>query len=499
MARRSFALGLTVSLTLLTWAAARTQASAWAQTAVPSNTGPSPTTAAAPNATAPWSLEALTRLEAWVAQQHGALSAQVLDLETGRSAQSHAELPLNPASNMKLVTASFALDKLGANHTYRTALFGAVGTDGAAQRLVLRGDGDPTLTEADLWRLANTLRHRGVKRVERLLVDQSAFDAEHVPPAFEQQPKEWASFRAPVSALAVERNSVTLNVLPQQENTPARVWFEPAGAVDVQGQVDTTARGGGQNIQLTLTPGPNGRLTATLAGHIAVGLSRQRFPKRVDSPDLVAGYVLAQALRDLGISVDHIERGVVRDLPLLTYVTSEPLSQVLFALGKQSDNFSAEMVFKSLSSTSHGVASFAASSALAEEWLRQQLPLPAGTHIVNGSGLFDANRLSASTLVTLLANTYADPRRRDVMLAQLSVGGNDGTLTNRFQEPETSGRVRAKTGTLDESVALSGYLLREGTRPPLVFSMVVNGIAGKHSEVRRLLDAVVSELARNYR
>lgn len=498
MARRSFALGLTLSLTLLTWEAARTPTSAWAQTATPS-AGAINTRAAAPNPTSTWSVEALTQLEAWVAQQHGTLSAQVLDLETGRTAQSHAELPLNPASNMKLVTAALALDKLGANHSYRTALFGAVGTDGIAPRLVLRGDGDPTLTEADLWRLANTLRHRGIKRVERLLVDQSAFDAQYVPPAFEQQPKEWASFRAPVSALAVERNSITLNVLPQQENTPALVWFEPAGVVDVRGHIDTAARGGGQNIQLTLTPGPNGRLTATLSGHIAVGLSRQRFPKRVDSPDLVPGYVLAQALRDLGIGVDHIERGVVRDLPLLTYVTSAPLSQLLLALGKHSDNFSAEMVFKSLSSTSHGVASFDASSALTEDWLRLQAALPAGTRIVNGSGLFDANRLSASTLVTLLANTYADPRRRDVMLAQLSVGGSDGTLSNRFEAPETAGRVRAKTGTLDESLALSGYLLREGTRPPLVFSMVVNGVAGKHSEVRRLLDAVVSELARNYR
>lgn len=497
MARRSFALGLTVGLTLVVWEAARAPSSALAQTAeaklgAPATVAPAQTAAA-------WTVEALTRLEAWVTEQHGSMTARVLDLETGRTVQSHPDVPLNPASNMKLVTAALALDKLGPDHSYRTALFGTVGSDGALPRLVLRGDGDPTLTEADLWRLANTLRHRGVKRVDRLLVDQSAFDAQYVPPAFEQQPKEWASFRAPVSAIAVERNAVTLNVMPQAENTPARVWFEPAGVVELQGQVATVARGGGQNVQLTLTPSPDGRLTATVSGHIAAGLSRQRFPKRVDAPDLVAGYVLAQALRDLGVDVGHVERGVVRDLPLLTYVTSEPLSQILLALGKHSDNFSAEMVFKSLSSSSHGVASFGASSALTEDWLRHQAPLPPGTRIVNGSGLFDANRLSASTLVTLLANTYADPRRRDVMLSQLSVGGSDGTLSNRFDAPETAGRVRAKTGTLDESLALSGYLLREGTRPPLVFAMVVNGVAGKHSEVRRLLDAVVSELARTHR
>src|SRR5690606_37562748 len=128
----------------------------------------------------------------------------------------------------------------GPTFSYRTALFGVIDTNGAATKLVLRGDGDPTLTEADLWRLANTLRNRGVKHIESLLVDQSAFDAQTVPPAFEQQPNEWASFRAPVSAIAVERNSVTLNVLPQTEGTQARVWFEPAGAVQLQGAIQST-------------------------------------------------------------------------------------------------------------------------------------------------------------------------------------------------------------------------------------------------------------------
>lgn len=397
---------------------------------------------------------------------------------------------------MKVVTAAFALAKLGPTFTYRTALFGHIDANGSAAKLVLRGDGDPTLTEADLWRLANTLRNRGVKRIESLLVDQSAFDAQTVPPAFEQQPNEWASFRAPVSAIAVERNSVTLNVLPQTEGAPARVWFEPAGAVQLQGTIQTVARGRGQNVQLSLAPHPDGQLGATVGGHIAVGTGRQRFPKRVDEPNLIAGYVLAHALRDLGITVERVEMGVVRDLPLVSYITSEPLSEVLSALGKYSDNFSAEMVFKSLSAAPNGVASFAASAALTQTWLAERAPVPTGTRVVNGSGLFDANRLSASTLVAVLEDAYEDPRRRDAMLAQLSTGGADGTLANRFTGPGVKGRVRAKTGTLDTALSLSGYLLRTGTAPPLVFSLIVNGVSGKHADVRRQFDAVINDLAR---
>lgn len=492
MTRRSLALGLGFSVTLAALQATKPATIALAQPNTPAQR------TATSNQPVAWKLDALAQLESWVAQQGGALSAQILDLQSGRIAQSRAELALNPASNMKLITSAFALDKLGPSFTYRTALFGTVSTSGVAAKLVLRGDGDPTLTEADLWRLANTLRNRGVKHVESLLVDQSAFDDQTVPPAFEQQPNEWASFRAPVSAIAVERNSLTLNVLPQTENSPARVWFEPSGAVQLQGAIQTVARGGGQNVQLSLAQRPDGQLTATIGGHVAVGMSRQRFPKRVDEPSLVAGHVLAQALQDLGVRVDRVERGVVRDLPLVSYVTSEPLSEVLSALGKYSDNFSAEMVFKSLSSAANGVASFSASCSLTEQWLRQRAPMPAGTRVVNGSGLFDANRVSAATLVGVLKDAYDDPRRRDTMIAQLSTGGADGTLANRFSAPDVKGRVRAKTGTLDESLALSGYLLRAGTQPPLVFSLIVNGVAGKHAEVRRQLDAVVLELARDF-
>jgi len=49
---------------------------------------------------------------------------------------------------------------------------------------VLRGHGDPSLTEAGLWRLANALESLGIREVEQLIVDQSRFDNQFVPPAF---------------------------------------------------------------------------------------------------------------------------------------------------------------------------------------------------------------------------------------------------------------------------------------------------------------------------
>src|SRR5690606_4041914 len=134
-----------------------------------------------------------------------------------------------------------------------------------------------------------------------------------------------------------------------------------------------------------------------------------------------------------------------------------------------------------------------ASSNVVDAWLRSRVQVPTGTQIVNGSGLFDANRLSAGTLAAVLRDAYHDPARRDVMIAHLAVGGRDGTLSNRLTAPALAGRIRAKTGTLNASIALSGYILRDDTRPPIVFSFLANGVAGKHAEVRKHFDAIVSE------
>ena len=163
----------------------------------------------------------------WVKGRKGTLSARVSEADSGRVwAEATPRQALNPASNMKVLTTAVALDQLGAEYRLSTGLYGEV--DGErVDPLVLRGHGDPSLRVEDLWQLARALSHLGVRHVGQVLVDQSRFDDQFVPPAFEQQPNEWAGFRAPVSAVALERNAVTLHVLPTRAAEPARVWFEP--------------------------------------------------------------------------------------------------------------------------------------------------------------------------------------------------------------------------------------------------------------------------------
>src|SRR5204863_2241944 len=150
----------------------------------------------------------------WAASAHARFGACFLDARTGAELAVVApDVAENPASNMKLVTAGAALRYLGAGAVFTTGLYGKL-TDGQIETLVLRGDGDPSLTSDDLALFAGDLRARGAKQVGDILVDQSAFDEHFVPPGFEQQPDEWAAFRAPVSAVALDRNSVLVSIAP---------------------------------------------------------------------------------------------------------------------------------------------------------------------------------------------------------------------------------------------------------------------------------------------
>ena len=96
----------------------------------------------------------------------------------------------------------------------------------------------------------------------------------------------------------------------------------------------------------------------------------------------------------------------------------------------------------------------------------------------------------------LLGYVYQDPRVRAEYLAHLAIGGVDGTLRRRFADLPGGVIVRAKTGTLNDAISLSGYVVAGGERERVVrFSYLANGIRGKQGAARQLIDDVVRVVA----
>jgi serine-type D-Ala-D-Ala carboxypeptidase/endopeptidase (penicillin-binding protein 4) len=438
----------------------------------------------------------LDALSSWVKTRKAELGFALLDLGNGRELLgAGAERALNPASNQKLVTAAVALSELGPDFRYHVGLYGKL-EGGAAPRLVIRSNGDPTFRYEELKAFAERLSALGLKRVSGdILVDQSAFDDRYTPPAFEQQPGEWSAFRAPVSAVSLDRNSTTLHVFPTAAGQLARVEFEPPGYVSVQGEVRTEK--GKKRDHVGLTMKPRGLLLgAQVSGGLPEGETVVHITRRIENPEIYAGVVLKRILLNAGIDVQgEVRRGGEDEVAELVGRDSEKLEVLVGQLGKASDNFYAETLFKTIGMVKRGRPGSAENAAAATvEWLHSRQLADEGLKVTNGSGLYDANRISARTLARLLEVAYLDAPISRPFQEQLAVGGLDGTLRSRFYALKNRRSVHAKTGTLNKVTALSGYVFGPDQRTGVSFSIMVTGTTD-HAGARQHIDDLVMELS----
>ena len=342
-----------------------------------------------------------------------------------------------PASNEKLVTEFAALDLLGARHTFETRVARRAAVTAGVLRgdLYLIGDGDPMLATAAFARRAFVTP---VATVDRLARD--------------------------VKAAGIRR--VTGRVL----GDGSRFDRLRAGPL--------------------WKPGFAGLECAPLA---ALGIDRNLAGGRpVGQPELAAARALRAALIRAGVRVDGpaAEARAPAGAVTVASAASPELRRVIWAMGKDSDNFTAEMVLKNVAAGEKGVGRTTTGAILARQSLAARLLPLGGARIVDGSGLSPANRLTADLLTALLAEAASDPSLAGPLRASLAIAGVDGTLQDRMRDGPAKRVVRAKTGTLREASALSGYAGR------FAFSVLVNSPEVNQFSARQLEDRIAAALAR---
>lgn len=424
------------------------------------------------------------------------VSVTVLDGASGARLFVHRpDLALNPASNQKLVTAAAVLARMGPEARFRTGLYGRLEGDAVVGGLVLRGVGDPSLRQADLVELARDLDRRGVRRVDGVVVDATYFDEPILPPAFDQQPNEVAPFRAATAAVSVDANAYVLRVRPGEAvGAPARIDVDGAGYFTIDNQIATVESGVPNIVADQRAAGEQMRLV--LRGSIPLNSPPLAYRRRVEDPRPWAGHLMREALIAAGIRVTggvRIARAPT-DAPLLAVHASRPLGELVTALGKQSDNFVAEMLFRALGAESRRPGRVDDSVFAVRRYLGE-IGVEGEPAVVNGSGLFEGNRISSAQLAQLLLAARRDPAIGPEFMAHLAIGGVDGTLERRLRDLPAPRIVRAKTGTLDDVIALSGYVLGPTPERCHVFSVLVNGVRGRQGAARSFADGVVRMLA----
>lgn len=423
------------------------------------------------------------------------VAVHVVDLKDGAVLYAHnADTPMNPASNMKLVTSAAVLDAFGPSRTFTTRVIAQKVTGSKVTgQLTLQGGGDPSLGWQHMLAWAHAIKLRGITQVDAdIVVDAGLFDAQDLPPAYEQKQQD-GSYRAPVGALTVAYNATGVVVSPGEAGKPARVRLSPDNDyVQVENTTETVA-GRGSSIRVKAVS-EQGRTVIKVSGRVGQQAATRTWRKRIDDPALHAGHVFAKALKAVGIAhKGKVRRGELAKGEVLVAHASSDTARLVGLMNKWSNNVIAEQLFKLLGSTSGAAATFDAARKRVEGFLTRSKISPKGLTIYNGSGLFDGNLISAAQLTALLRVMHTHKNAPEYK-ASLAIGGVDGTLGKRFKSPQTRGNLRAKTGTLNEVSALSGYVKTAGGRD-VAFSIMLNDTPTYASRLRGEQDKIAQIIA----
>ena len=448
-----------------------------------------------------------------LAQHLGAVvkKAKIGDALVGidvREAQSGARIyalnpaqPLNPASGIKVLTAFAALACIGPEHRFATAVRADGKSGGEVRNVYLVGGGDPSLETGDLREMARAAAVGGVKTDKGdVVVDDSLFDEESLPPFFDHNPASDADnpFRASVGAASLNANRIEVRVLPPAAGAAkAGIEVFPKGYAGVVN--DTSVVKEGKNEIAVSLHGEGKDRKVRVAGKVPASYGGGIFYVRADDPSMLAGHALRQLLEEAGVKVKGgVKRGPApgSGTALLASHKSESLSAILPHLGKESQNFYAEQLLKMTGAAAQGAPATSAKGIEAVKDILEKAGVdPGGVTLVNGSGLYDANAISAQDMAAFLSYALLTPEYFPEFLSQLAVGGVDGTLAKRFGGGDGLRRVRAKTGTLKGTTSLSGYVLPPPGKKAVAFSIIVNKTAGRTLYFRKLQDEIVETIA----
>lgn len=412
-----------------------------------------------------------------------------------------AERLLIPASNMKIITASAALDILKPEYTFKTEVY----VDGLRNGIVegniyLKGYGDPLLTDENLWTIARDTAYRGVNKISgKVIGDDSYFDAERYGKGWGDIGPE--AYNAPIGALSLNFNTFVVTVVPAgAAGAPPKVFLMPPDRhLEITNRAVTTASG---SARIKVVEVPNKVNAYEVIGQVPLGKEVTEVRRTVGDPGLYTAGSFEAYLMSWGVSVSgEIARGTVpSNARLLFTYKSPPLYQAVQAMGKFSNNFVSEQILKTIGAETAGAGGpkigTAEGGIKAVEGYLSKLGVPQNAYVIaDGSGLSRKNRLSPRAINTVLVHVYKNPHYFPEFLASLSIGGVDGTVGERFKENNLRRMFRAKTGHLNGVNALSGYLQTD-SGAILVFSMIFNNFSCTHSAVERIEEKILLALRR---
>ena len=208
------------------------------------------------------------------------------------------------------------------------------------------------------------------------------------------------------------------------------------------------------------------------------------------------GHLLKKMLMEKGV---HLEGKIVSgtvpsDAHSVAKHLSPPLADLLKLMNKPSDNWIAELVFKTMGAEVMGEpGTWKKGREVVTGFLKEIVDEPPAHRFVDGSGLSRYNLLNAELLTRLLVYMYHNFELMPEFLSSLPIAGVDGTLKNRMQGMYAEKTLRAKTGTLSGVSALAGYTVTADDEV-FAFGILISHYIGPATSARRIQDKIGNHL-----
>ena len=485
------------------------------------------------------------------AQAHWGIS--VVDAATGTPlyAKNDAQL-FEPASNAKLFTTAAALALLGPTYTMSTRVMaeGTIDAAGALHgNLRLVGGGDPTLsgrvypyagkTERSdlpltgLDALASQVFANGIKALDgQVIADDTLFPDERYGAGWGWDDLQW-EYGAPVSALVLNDNVQYLTVTPgEAAGQPATLsWLPNVPGFAEPTAITATTTSAGTAPALGVARDLRGDALLRIYGSLPAGGAPTHLALAVNDPARFAAVAFRVALQNTGLTapawVLSAAYNPARDTQPFAMETHTPLAlqalppgshsldpaattdlhwtgrlvasresvsldQIVTVTNKVSQNLHAELLLHLLGRAEGVNGSAAQGARVVRAFLTTSAGiLPDDFLLYDGSGLSTKDLVTPRSITTLLRYSTTQPWGA-LYRASLPIAGVDGSLQARLLP--LRGRVQAKTGTLGEVDALSGFLTAASGRL-ILFSILCNDHPAPGA--RATLDALVAAIAQN--
>lgn len=433
----------------------------------------------------------------------------IQSLETGEYFYKRNEDKLMmPASDLKLFTTAAGLILLGSDYHFSTNLFIRGNIDGSILNgdLIVQGRGDPTISgrfyDNDLYKIysdwADSISAFGIDEINgNIIGDDNAFDDKGLG-------KGWAWdyesywFEAQSGAVSFNDNCVDLTVTLDNKSKLPKITVQPdTKYVVISNNVIPVSKDSVSSIDVYRERGTN---LINVFGTIRDGDSVRTYVT-VNNPTQYAMVILKKVLEEKGIvvkgyptDVDDISRPLdYSKLRRVCTTYSPPLKEIIKVINKNSQNFFAEQLLKTIALEKTGFGSVDNGVQVENKLFKEMGINTESMSLADGSGLSRLDLVTPKQIVTLLNYMYKS-KYFIPYFNSLAIAGVDGTLGNRLQNTLAQDRIRAKSGFLEGVRSLSGYAYTADNEP-VAFAIIVNNFNVPVKLAENIQDLVCLRLA----